>query len=191
MPWEPCWTWAGVSGSTSWQEPRPFLLVVNKGQSVLPPLQAPARWLLQRAGPAPVQFPAARPRCWRPVSVSLTHLRVEEGWSSRRCETRRSHTRARPAEVASSVSAWLLAFMLLVFRNRSAQAALATAASSCSRTLRQSSWPRALLPEVAPAAPGPSHPGTPLLFTLYASLLLQALSTQPLMEEMPLTLLGK
>lgn len=61
VPWEPRWTWAGVSGSTSWQEPRPFLLVVNKWQSALPPLQAPVRWFSQRAGPAPVQFPPSRP----------------------------------------------------------------------------------------------------------------------------------
>lgn len=102
VPREPHWTWAGVSGSISWQEPRPFLLVVNKEQSALPTLQTPVRWFLQRAGPAPVQLPTARPRCSLPVSVNLTHLRVEEGWSSRRGGTHQSPTCVHPAEVASS-----------------------------------------------------------------------------------------
>lgn len=39
--------------------------------------------------------------------------------------------------------------------------------ASC--TLCRSSWPHDLLPEVTPAAPGPSHPGTLLLFALAAS----------------------
>lgn len=159
VPREPCWTRAGVSGSISWQEPRPFLLVVNKGQSALPPLQAPVRWLLQRAGPAPVQFPAARPRCWRPVSVNLTHLRVEEGWSSRRCGTWRRHTRARPAEVASSVSAWLLAFLLLVFRNRSAQVSFG---HSCLLVLLAPSA-SLLGPELSSPRSHQLHPGPAIL----------------------------
>lgn len=91
VPREPCWTWAGVSESASWQEPRPFLLVVNKGQSALPPWQAPARWFLQRAGPAPVQFPPARPE-------SGGGLVLQEMW-----DPPESHT-AHPAEVASSAA---------------------------------------------------------------------------------------
>lgn len=60
VPQEPHWTRTGVTRSTSWQEPRSFLLlVVNKGRAHIPLLQAPVRWLLQRTGPALLQFPLA------------------------------------------------------------------------------------------------------------------------------------
>lgn len=178
VPREPRWTRASVSRSSSWQEPRPCLPVVNGGQRAPPHPQAPARRLSRRAEPASTRLPLAsaslRAPC-QPASATRRRRAASSGDG-----TRRSRTHARPAEAASSAPprACRCGRCLASRRRASGLAPLQRSGRlwpqlppRASRTLCRSSRPSALLPEVTPASPGPSHPGTLLLFALAASLL--------------------
>lgn len=166
VPQEPRWTWAGVFRSSSWQEPRPCL-VVNEGRAHSPPRRLQPGGFCRELGQPPCGSPLPRP----PRSLRFSQpqppgggrgLVLQETWDPAKPRTltsRRScFLRHAPAGAGS---AWLLTFVLLVFLNRSAQVGLGRScllvplAHSAGLRGPALSSPRSRRPHPGPAILGP------------------------------------
>lgn len=172
VPQEPRWTWAGVFRSSSWQEPRPCLLVVNEGRAHSPPRRLQPGGFCRELGQPPCGSPLPRP----PRSLRFSQPQPP-GSSGDMGPGEAAHTHVpqkllpppRACRCGVCLASRLRASGLSQPQRSGRPWPQLPPRASC--TLCRSSWPRALFPEVTPAAPGPSHPGTLLLFALAVSLL--------------------
>lgn len=188
VPREPRWTRASVSRSSSWQEPRPCLPVVNGGQRAPPTRRLRPGGCCGELSQPPRASPSPRPPC--ALRVSPPHPRgggglllqeTGRGEAARTHVPQKLHPPPRPAP-AGAGAAWLLAAARLVLLRCSAQAGcgrsclLVPLAHSAGLRGPARSSPRSRRPHPGPAilgpcfsllllracfAPSTQHPGSP------------------------------